>query len=199
MPRLAAWAVAVATGWLLAAPPAGAQDAAWPLYRNEKLGFELRHPAAFVVGAYRDRLPPDLRAQLRAQGGAVPFEHAVVLVERTRVGSRDLVALPVGEVTAIAIERHAGAAASARRSLGRQMYGAAVVEVTLGPHRALRFPGFPGPYGDRAFYYLVPLAEDAVLELTAHRQFLEPPPGETGYDRVLERIIATLRLFPPRP
>ncbi|MBI1964248.1 MAG: hypothetical protein HY615_12850 [Candidatus Rokubacteria bacterium] len=48
---------------LLAAPcPAPAQDAAWPLYRNEKFGFEFRHPPAFAAGAYRDELPADLKA-----------------------------------------------------------------------------------------------------------------------------------------
>jgi hypothetical protein len=185
---------------LLAAPcPAPAQDAAWPLYRNEKFGFEFRYPPAFVAGAYRDELPADLKAQLRRDGGALPFEHAVALVERTRLGGRTLTALPVGEITAVTVEPVEGPKLAAVSGLLRQIYKEAVREVTIGAHRVLRAPGFPGPYGDAAFFYLVPIAEGRALELYAHRQFLEPPRGSTAYDRVIEQIIATLRFFPPRP
>ena len=52
----------MAIGLLAAPSPAPARDAAWPLYRNEKFGFSLRYPPAFVVGAYRDQLPADLKA-----------------------------------------------------------------------------------------------------------------------------------------
>lgn len=190
---------AIVIGLLAAPSPAPAQDAAWPLYRNEKLGFEFRYPPAFVVGAYRDELPADLKARLRQGGGSVPFEHAVVLVERTRLGGRALTALPVGEVTTITIEPAEGVKLGSVSGLLRQIYKEAVREVTIGAHRVLQAPGFPGPYGAAAFFYLVPVAEGRALQLYAHRQFLEPPRGATGYDRVIEQIIATLRSFPPRP
>ena len=54
--------LAMAIGLLAAPSPAPARDAAWPLYRNKKFGFELRYLPAFVVGAYRDELPADLKA-----------------------------------------------------------------------------------------------------------------------------------------
>jgi hypothetical protein len=193
-------ALALALLGLLACAASGdAQDARWPVYRNDKAGFELRYPPSFVAGAYRSDLPPDLARTLRERGGRLPFEDAFVLVEPARLGARDRSALPVGEISAITIEPQAGAEAAARRDLGRQIYGAAIVEMTIGPHRAQKFPGFPGPYGTAAFYYLVPLRDGAVLEFTAHRKFLSAPQGDTGYDRVVEQIIRTLSILPPRP
>ena len=193
-------ALLVATLWLVAGgDPGHAQTTGWPVHRDERAGFELRHPPAFVASAYRNTLPPDLLRKLREAGGRVPFEHALALVEPARLGAHDRAALPVGEVTTITIEAHAAAEAAARLRLGRQIYGAGIAEITIGAHRVQRFPGFPGPYGTAAFYYLVPLQNGAGLELTAHRKFLEPPPGDTRYDRVIEQIIATLTIFAPRP
>lgn len=189
----------VGLGLLAAAAAASAQDASWPLHRDEQEGFALRYPPRFVTGAYRNDLPPDVVKTLRASGGRLSFERALVLVESARLGSRDRAALPVGEITAITIETHAGPAAAARRDLGRQIYGAAVTEITIGAHPVQKFPGFPGPHGSAAFYYLVPLRDGAVLELTGHRSFLEAPRGDTGYDRVIEQIIGTLAVDPRHP
>lgn len=175
-----------------------AEEAPWLLYRSDQDGFELRFPPNFVAGTYKSALPPNLVRELREASSREPFEDAIVLVEQARVGLRDLWALPSGEITAVTIEILPGPAATSRMDLGRQIYGAEVVEVTIGPHRVHRFPGFPGPYGTGAFYYLVPLPNDAALEFTAHRRFVEPPLGDTGYDRVIEQIIGTLKLF-PRP
>lgn len=184
---------------LVLAASGRAQDARWPAYQDDRAGFALRYPPGFVAGAYRSELPPDLARALRERGGRLPFERALVLVEPARLGARDRSALPAGEITAITIEAQSGTEAAARRDLGRQVYGAAIVETTIGPHRVQKYPGFPGPYGTAAFYYLVPLRDGAVLELTAHRKFLEAPAGDTGYDRVVEQIIGTLTLVPPRP
>jgi len=41
--------LAMAIGLLAAPSPAPARDAAWPLYRNEKFGFEFRYPPALVA------------------------------------------------------------------------------------------------------------------------------------------------------
>jgi len=189
----------VGLGLLAIVAGAVAQDASWPAHRDDQEGFTLRYPPRFVTGAYRHDLPPDLARTLRASGGRLPFERALVLVESVRLGSRDRAALPAGEITAITVEAQSGGAAVARRDLGRQMYGAAITEVTIGGHRVQKFPGFPGPYGNAAFYYLVPLRDGSVLELTGHRAFLEAPKGDTGYDRVIEQIIGTLTIDPRRP
>jgi len=188
-----------ALGLLAATATAFAQDGSWVLHRDGQEGFVLRYPARFVPGAYRNDLSPDLAKTLRAAGGRLPFERALVLVEAARVGSRDRAALPAGEITAITIEPQDGPAAAARRDLGRQIYGAAITEITIGPHRVQKFPGFPGPYGSAAFYYLVPLRDGAVLEFTGHRSFIEAPRGDTGYDRVIEQIIGTLVIDARRP
>jgi hypothetical protein len=184
---------------LLAAPPAAAQDTAWPLYRNEKFGFELRYPPAFVVGAYEESLPPDLAAKLKEGGGSLPFEHAIALVEPARLGRANPSELPPGDVTTITIQPHTGSMAQSVRRLGRTIYPAGVEEVKLGTLTALKFPGYPGPYGAYAFYYLVPVSDDTVIAFSALRKFREKPEGDTGYDRLIEQIIATLRLFPPKP
>lgn len=188
-----------ALGLLAAAVTAAAQDASWPVHRDAQEGFTLRYPPRFVAGAYRSDLPPDLAKTLRASGGRLPFERALVLVEAARLGPRDRAALPVGEITAITVEAQPGPAAAARRNLGRQIYGTAITEIAIGPHRVQKFPGFPGPYGSAAFYYLVPLRDGTVLELAGHRAFLEAPRGDTGYDAVIEQIIGTLAIDGRRP
>jgi hypothetical protein len=201
LPRMTRWPfMVVAMLYCLLAPMASvyAEDAPWLLYRNDQDGFELRFPPTFVAGTYKSALPASLVRELREAGSREPFEDAIVLAERARVGLRDLSAMSPGEITAVTIEVLPGPAATSRMDLGRQIYGAEVVEVTIGSHRVHRFPGFPGPHGVGAFYYLVPLRNDAALEFTAHRKFLEPPLGDTGYERVIEQIIGTLRLF-PRP
>jgi hypothetical protein len=187
----------VAFGLLAIAASAAAQDASWSVHRDAQEGFTLRYPPRFVSGSYRNDLPPDLARTLRASGGRLPFE--LVLVESARLGSRDRAALPTGEITAITVEAQTGPAVGARRDLGRQIYGTAITEVTIGAHQVQKFPGFPGPYGSAAFYYLVPLREGAVLEFTGHRSFLEAPRGDTGYDRVIEQIIGSLAIDPRRP
>ncbi|HWN13663.1 MAG TPA: hypothetical protein VNQ54_03470 [Methylomirabilota bacterium] len=189
----------VAFGLLVTVASAAAQDASWSVYRDDQEGITLRYPPRFVSGAYRSDLPPDLARTLRASGGRLPFEGALVLVESVRLGSRDRAALPAGEITAITVETQTGPAVGARLDLGRQIYGAAITEVTIGVHRVQKFPGFPGPYGSLAFYYLVPLRDGSALELTGHRVFLEAPRGDTGYDRVIEQIIGTLVIDPRRP
>lgn len=168
----------------------------WRLYRNDQDSFELRFPPNFVPGTYKRGLPPNLAREVRDAGSRKPFEEAIVLVDRARAGLRDLSSLPSGEITAVTIEVLSRPEAASRMALGRQVYGPEVVEVAIGSQRRHKFPGFPGPNGAGAFYYLVPLRNDAALEFTAHRKFLEPPLGDTGYDRVVEQIIGTLRLFP---
>jgi hypothetical protein len=74
----------VALALLAPAAAASAQDASWPLHRDDQEGFTLRYPPGFVAGAYRNDLPPDLAKTRRASGGRLRFERALVLVEAVR-------------------------------------------------------------------------------------------------------------------
>ena len=73
-----------------------------------------------------------------------------------------------------------------------------------------KFPGYPGPYGETAFYYLVPLSDGQVFEITGHKERFNATPisalstddgqknhivnvgSPTNYDQVIEGIIPTL-------
>ena len=48
-----------------------------------------------------------------------------------------------------------------------------------------------------AFYYLLPVREDLVVELFAHKKHLDSARTDTGYDRVIEGIIASFKTIPP--
>ena len=66
-----------------------------------------------------------------------------------------------------------------------------------GGRTVYKLPGYPGPYGDTAFYYLLPLGDDLVVELFAHRRHMDQARTDTGYDRVIEGIIATFQIIAP--
>jgi hypothetical protein len=79
-----------------------------------------------------------------------------------------------------------------RRQLFRKEW-----ETTVGGRTVYKLPGYPGPYGAAAFYYLLPLRDDLVVELFAHRRHMDQARTDTGYDRVIEGIIATFKSIPP--
>lgn len=135
-----------------------------------------------------------MEARLRETGQEPPFKHAVALVEPARLGARaPLDALPVGEIATITVTPSRGQKADFyRRQFFRKEW-----ETTVDGRTVYRLPGFPGPYGDAMFYYLLPLRNDLVVELFAHRRHIDPARAETGYDRVIEGIIATFKTTPP--
>ena len=61
----------------------------------------------------------------------------------------------------------------------------------IGAWKVYVFPGAPGPYGDQAFYYLIDLKDQSILEITAARSDERDKP--THYDRVIRRLIETLK------
>ena len=162
-------------------------------YRSAEWGFEFAYPAQFAAGRYKDTLTPELQARLRETGQEPPFKHAIALVEPSRLGSRaPLDALPVGEIATITVTPARGQKADFyRRQFFRKEW-----ETTVGARTVYRLPGYPGPYGDTAFYYLLPLRDDLVVELFAHRRHMDQARADTGYDRVIEGIIATFKTIP---
>lgn len=164
-------------------------------HRSERYGLEFQYPDTFAVGRYRRELSPEAEATMKAQGLDVPFANAIVLIERARLVAIRLDAIPIGEVATVTVEPWTGRRA---RFLNEQ-FNKKQFEISVGGRAVVRLPGYPGPYGDTAFYYLVPVAEDRAVELYAHRKYLDGARGDTHYDRMIEGIIAMLKFFKPNP
>lgn len=189
-PRAARLAAVV----LLAAASVGLLAAASKTYRSAEWGFEFAYPDQFAAGRYRDTTTPEREARLRETGQEPPFKHAIALVEPSRLGSRaPLDALPVGEIATVTITPARGHKADFfRRQFFRKEF-----ETIVAGRTVYRLPGYPGPYGDTMFYYLLPLRDDLVVEIFAHRRHMDPAGIDTGYDRVIEGMIATFSTFAP--
>ncbi|HSS49978.1 MAG TPA: hypothetical protein VLX28_13665 [Thermoanaerobaculia bacterium] len=140
-------------------------------YKSERLGLIYEYPQNFVVGHSTE----------------TPSEELVEesLIERRVAAGQDLNALRRYSLQ-IVLRRHRGTEAEFDRKFlmkdqFRQQIGAWQVYV---------FPGAPGPYGDQAFYYLIDLKDQSILEITAARS--DWPDKPTHYDRVIRKLIETL-------
>ena len=184
----------LAPALLLTLLTAALAAAATHTYRSAEWGFEFAYSDPLVVGRYKDQTTPEMEARMREVGQESPWKHAIALVEPARLGTRGtLDAIPVGEVASITVTPARGQKADfLRRHFLRDQW-----KTTVGGREVYRLPGYPGPYGDAAFYYLMPARDDLVIELVAHKRHLDPARTETGYDRVIEGIIASFRLIPP--
>lgn len=178
------------------------------IYRNEKFGFEFQYPASFVIGAYKTEtrlLDEGSREKLRMLGEDPeererPFQDAVVLVEPALLGDTPVTEIPVGEVSTIMVYPRTGNKARFYKRLYEGSESIKGQRIAIGPYDVAKFPGAPGPYGENAFYYLLPLSDELVVEFSAHRQRFsnlskhERTEGETWYDDIIEQIISTVRL-----
>lgn len=109
------------------------------------------------------------------------------LIERRFAVGQDLKALR-RDLPQITLNLHRGLEADFDRKFlmkdpFRQRIGAWEVYV---------LPGAPGPYGDKAFYYLVVLKGQSVLEIVAPRFSDEDEKKPSHYDRVIRRLIESL-------
>jgi len=187
-------AARLAAAALLVAVAAGLVAAASKTYRSTEWGFEFSYPDQFAAGRYRETTSPEALARLRETGQESPFAHAIALVEPARLGARaPLDALPVGEIAAITITPARGQKAD----FYRRHFFRAQWETTIAGRTIYRLPGYPGPYGAEAFYYLLPLRDDLVVEIFAHRRHMDQARTDTGYDRVIESMIATFQSIAP--
>jgi hypothetical protein len=187
-------AVSLAVAALVVPVLVGVLAAASKTYRSAEWGFEFAYPDQFAAGRYKETLTPELEARLRETGQQPPFKHAIALVEPSRLGSRaPLDALPAGDIATITVTPARGHKADFfRRQFFRREW-----ETTVAGRTVYRLPGYPGPYGDTAFYYLLPLRDDLVVEIFAHRRHMDRARTDTGYDRVIESMIATFSTFAP--
>ena len=172
-------AASLAAAALLVAVSAGLVAAASKTYRSAEWGLEFTYPDRFAVGRYKE---------------GRTFADAIALVEPSRLGARvALDALPVGDIATITVIPARGQKADFnRRHLFRKEW-----ETTIGGRTVYRLPGYPAPYGDTMFYYLLPLGDDLVVELFAHRRHMDQARADTGYDRVIESMIATFQTIAP--
>lgn len=169
---------------LSACPPRAdaPQESRMKTHEDRTLGLAFSYPDSFLIGRYA---PDELPEEAVRAGMEPPFARAVVLIHPSQLGNYPLDAIPVGEVPAIWIDRPISA-------LARRVFQAdSTYEV--GAMKVAKFPGFPGPYGDQAFYYIVEFPDGARYELAAHRFLWRTTDMEpTGYDAVIEDIIPTL-------
>lgn len=167
-----------ALGVLLAsqAAPAGLR------YESKHLGLIFQHPQDFLVGR------PVEAPLSKVDKGSLPSAEES-LIERRFLAGQDLNVLR-RDSPQILLSRHRGTEAEFDRKFlmkdsFRQQIGAWEVYV---------LPGAPAPYGDKAFYYLIPLKDQgqSVLEISAPRSDLEDKP--THYDRVIRGLIESLEV-----
>lgn len=151
---------------------------------EKKIRFE--YPARFTVGRY------DATADRTGF-----FTPGIVLIEKSRLGDADPQALKIG-IEAITIIPLNMKDSTFWRSLGAVDAGfwkdskVKPQKVTIGPHEATRLPGFPGPYGDNAYVYLVERPDGTIVLLMALKQFVDDARTPTGYDKTIEGIIKTM-------
>ena len=149
------------------------------VYRSEQYNFEFRYPDNFVIGKYKKEDPE-------------PFPNSIVLVEKSLLGNIPATEIPIGEISTITIQPHVGQKAKFYSAFNKPQY-----RITIGKHEIAKLPGFPGPYGDTAFYYVFVKSEGLVIDFTAHKiKFNAVASGtHTGspsnYDQVVEKIILT--------
>jgi hypothetical protein len=143
------------------------------------IAFSFELPANFQIGRFK-------------RGDVFP--DAAVFVESSRLGRHDLDAIPPGEVPEIVLDVMTKDDFTFFRTTIPKFDS---YRTTIEGREVWRLPGFPSPYGDRLYFYIVPVGMGGrSAKFVADRFY----PGEkyaeegppTHYDLVIERIIATL-------
>jgi len=152
----------------------------------DRLGIEFEYPDRFVAGRFqKEELPPSMEIKDYQS----PLENAIVLVEPDQLMKFSAEEIPLGEIPVIWIDRMRDKKSRFMKSMLKEGY-----KKIIGLHEVYQLPGYPGPYGDAAYYYLLPLANGDILEFGAHKLFFhnaDPSPA-TDYDQIIEKIITTL-------
>jgi hypothetical protein len=171
--------------------PVNADDAQ-KVHSSSSLGIEFRYPSRFLIGKYKKE---ELIERMKGLDIDSSFNNAIVLIEPKQLREFPLMEIPVGEVPTISFNLLRGTRASfAKRQFFKEVY-----KVSIGNRTVYRLPGYPGPYGDQAFYYLVPAEMHDVLEIIAHRYYFRDDPigridklPKTNYDTVIENIVRSM-------
>lgn len=158
-------------------------------HESKHLGLRFRHPQNFLVARPVEIPGSKKRAEAMARAGVEhtpPVEES--LVERRFAEGQDLQAMR-RDIVQISLSRHRGTDAE----FDRKFLMKDQVRQQIGAWETYVLPGAPGPYGDKALYYLVVLKDQSVLEIMAPRSDLDDKP--THYDRVIRRLIESLEVI----
>ncbi len=183
------------------------------IYRNEQYGFEFKYPQSFLVGKFEpevspsSNVPPDIQEKL----SDLSLNNAIVLVESEQVAlfqnspkAFSVDSIPIGDVPTISIKPITTSAGFYRRSyIDREFFSESkfssdykTKKIQIGDYQVTKLPGYPGPYGDAGYYYLLPISENLIIEFTATREKIltNTEMTESHYDKVIEDIISTFKL-----
>ena len=170
-------------------------------YVSESFGIRFKYPAKFLIGKYKTEVV-ELSEAVKASGQeptSVFFKNNIVLVEPAELGERDINSIPVGEVATISLDLKQGP----EFQFYKENFCREEWKEKIGKHTVYRLPGAPGPYGEKAFYYLI-VIDNRILEITAHKGYLRDvekyvkegkPLPSTHYDKDIELIIASLEIL----
>lgn len=160
-------------------------------YESKTLGLRFQLPQTFVTGQPA-ALPgsKEMAEAMAKRGFEVNPPQEESLIERRWAAGQDLKALR-RDVPQIVLSRQRGEDAEFSRKLGMKDS----FRQKMGPWDVYVLPGAPGPYGEHAFYSLVPLQDGSILEIMAPKTDAENKP--THYDRVIRKLIESLEMVEP--
>jgi hypothetical protein len=145
-----------------------------------RIGLRFDVPEGFLVGRFSDE-----------SGIDTPFRDAVVLVDPAQLLDFELEAIPIGDIPAVWVDRPSPTPSIIRRSFEADS------TFTVPAGQVWRYPGYPGPYGDQAYYYIVEVGDEEYVEVMAHRKlFRADDMGPSHYDEAILTILNSLEVIP---
>jgi hypothetical protein len=173
----------------LLALQAGAADR----HESKRLGVSFRHPEGFLVGQPgANRMAQKMAEAMAKRGLQYTPPDEEILIEKRFAEGQNLQALNRGDSPQIYLKRYRGTEADNFRDLRKDSF-----RQKIGAWEVYVLPGAPGPYGEHAFYYLVPLKDQSILEILAPRSTSYPGDKDdkpTHYDKVIRRLIESLEM-----
>lgn len=165
---------------------------------SHTLHLRFSYPQRFVIGSY------DTTNDVIGH-----FRNQIVVVDPKELGKYSRTAIPIGDLPTISIGVESDTAGILLKpftdiEIVKKFFSRDIKEPEfkrkIGAYTVYQLPGYPGPYGESAYYFLVPLPDGRYVELSAPKYFFgrkinprtEKYP-ETHYDRVIEIIISSMK------